>query len=132
MRTVANNIKSIISQTESVKKYLKFVEERFRYVDKSLAGTLMVELTAMKFDRSRSIQNHTEMINIASRPRTLRMKVDDTFLVQSILNHCLLSIDHSKLAITLLRISGMLVNCPICLLKRSQDLRRKEVIPLTS
>lgn len=96
MRTVANNIKSIISQTESVRKYLKFVEERFRYVDKSLAGTLMVELTAMKFDRSRSIQNHTEMINIASRPRTLRMKVDDTFLVQSILNHCLLSIDHSK------------------------------------
>ena len=56
--TVANNIKSIIPQTESVRKYLKFVEERFRSTNKSLAGTLMVEITTMEFDGSRSVQNH--------------------------------------------------------------------------
>ncbi|XP_060182128.1 uncharacterized protein LOC132611768 [Lycium barbarum] len=84
---IANNIKSTIPQTESTREYLKFVEERFRSADKSLAGTLMAELTTMKFDGSRSMQNHIiEMTNIAARLRTLGMKVDDSFLVQFILN----------------------------------------------
>nr|XP_016472331.1 PREDICTED: uncharacterized protein LOC107794365 [Nicotiana tabacum] len=39
--TISNNIKSTISQTESAREYLKFVEERFRSADKSLAGTQM-------------------------------------------------------------------------------------------
>ncbi|XP_049414553.1 uncharacterized protein LOC125877248 [Solanum stenotomum] len=85
--TVANNIKSTIPQTESAKEYLKFVEERFRSADKSLVGTLMAELTTMKFDGSHSMQNHIiKMTNIATRFRALGMKVDDTFLVQFILN----------------------------------------------
>nr|XP_009610045.1 uncharacterized protein LOC104103815 [Nicotiana tomentosiformis] len=66
--TIANNIKSTIPQTESTREYLKFVEERFRPADKSLAGTLMAELTTMKFDESRSMQNHSiEMTNIAGK-----------------------------------------------------------------
>ena len=85
--TVANNIESIIPQTESVREYLKFVEERFRSTDKSLAGTLMAELTIMKFDSSSSMKNHIiEMTNITARLSTLGMEVDDTFLVQFILN----------------------------------------------
>ncbi|XP_060170817.1 uncharacterized protein LOC132601768 [Lycium barbarum] len=85
--TIANNIKSTIPQTESAKEYLKFVEECFRSADKSLAGTLMAELTTMKFDGSCSMQNHIiEMTNIATRLRTLGMKVDNSFLVQFILN----------------------------------------------
>nr|XP_016498124.1 PREDICTED: uncharacterized protein LOC107816891 [Nicotiana tabacum] len=79
--------KSTIPQTESAREYLTFVEERFRSADKSLAGTLMAELTTMKFDGSRSMQNHIiEMTNIAARLQTLGMKVDDSFLVQFILN----------------------------------------------
>ena len=38
--TIANNIKTTIPQTESAKEYLKFVEERFRFSNKSLIGTL--------------------------------------------------------------------------------------------
>nr|XP_016450851.1 PREDICTED: uncharacterized protein LOC107775614 [Nicotiana tabacum] len=84
---IANNIKSTIPQTESAREYLTFVEERFRSADKSLAGTLIAELTTMKFDGSRSMQNHIiEMTNIAARLQTLGMKVDDSFLVQFILN----------------------------------------------
>nr|XP_009780571.1 PREDICTED: uncharacterized protein LOC104229611 [Nicotiana sylvestris] len=88
MRTnIVNNIKSTISQTESVREYLKFMEKRFRSADKSLAGTIMVELTTMKFDGSRSMQNYIiKMTNIAARLQTLGMKVDDSFLVQFILN----------------------------------------------
>nr|XP_009773568.1 PREDICTED: uncharacterized protein LOC104223769 [Nicotiana sylvestris] len=52
---IANNIKSTIPQTESAREYLKFVEEHFRSADKSLASTLMVELTTMKFDGLRSM-----------------------------------------------------------------------------
>nr|XP_009772222.1 PREDICTED: uncharacterized protein LOC104222670 [Nicotiana sylvestris] len=84
---IAKNIKSTIPQIESAREYRKFVEERFRSADKSLAGTLMAELTTMKFDGSRSMQNHIiEMTNIATRLQTLEMKVDDSFLVQFILN----------------------------------------------
>ena len=63
---------------------MKFVEERFCSADKSLVGILMDELTIIKFDESRSIQNHiTEMTKIATRFSTLGIIVDDTFLVQS-------------------------------------------------
>ena len=41
----------------------------------------------MKFDRSRSMQEYTiEMTNIVVRLKTLGMAVDDSFLVQFILN----------------------------------------------
>ncbi|GAB2290772.1 hypothetical protein Dimus_038117 [Dionaea muscipula] len=70
--TIANNIKTTIPQTESTKEYLKFVEERFQSADKSFAGTLMAQLMTMKFDGSRSMQEHTiEMTNIAARLQTL-------------------------------------------------------------
>ncbi|XP_059284784.1 uncharacterized protein LOC132038075 [Lycium ferocissimum] len=79
--------KSTIPQTKVLGNTPKFVEERFCSADKSLAGTLMAELTTMKFDGSRSMQNHIiEMTNIVARLRTLGMKVDDSFLVQFILN----------------------------------------------
>nr|XP_016485437.1 PREDICTED: uncharacterized protein LOC107805853 [Nicotiana tabacum] len=55
---IANNIKSTIPQTESAREYLKFLEECFRSTNKSLTGTLMAELTTMKFDGPRSMQNH--------------------------------------------------------------------------
>uniref|UniRef100_A0A1U7Y848 Uncharacterized protein LOC104245390 n=1 Tax=Nicotiana sylvestris TaxID=4096 RepID=A0A1U7Y848_NICSY len=85
--TIANNIKSTFSQIENAREYLKFVEESFCSVDKSLAGTLMDELMTIKFDGSCSMQNHIiEMTNIAARLQTLGIKVDDSFLVQFILN----------------------------------------------
>ncbi|KAJ9162425.1 hypothetical protein P3X46_022201, partial [Hevea brasiliensis] len=85
--TIANNIKTIISQTENAKKYLNFVEEQFRSADKSLAGTLMAQLTTMKYNGSKSMHEHIiEMSDIAARLKTLGMAVDDSFLVQFILN----------------------------------------------
>ncbi|KAL3524677.1 hypothetical protein ACH5RR_013049 [Cinchona calisaya] len=85
--TIANNIKTTIPQTESAKEYLKFVEECFRSADKSLAGTLMAQLTTIKFDWSRGMQEHIiEMSNIAASLKTLGMAMEDSFLVQFILN----------------------------------------------
>ena len=85
--TIANNIKSTLSESVTGLEYLKLVEERFHSTDKSLAGTLMAELTTMKYDGSRSMQQHVlDMTNIAARLKTLGMTMDDSFLVQFILN----------------------------------------------
>ena len=60
------------------------MEERFRYADKSLAGTLMAELMIMKYDGSRSMQQHVlDMTNIAARLKTLGMIVDESFWYNS-------------------------------------------------
>ena len=57
---------------------IKLVEERFRSADKSLAGTLMFELTSMKFTETKSMQDHiVEMTNITARLKTLGMAVDN-------------------------------------------------------
>ena len=80
--SIANNIKSTIPKSVIAKEYLKLVEECFRFADKSLAGTLMAD-----YDGLRSMQKHIlDMTNIATRLTTLGMKVDDSFLVQFILN----------------------------------------------
>ena len=85
--TVANNIKTTIPQTESAKDYLRFVEERFCTADKLLAGSLIAELTTMKFDRLRSMQEHIiKMTNLAAKLKTLGMSVEDFFIVKFILN----------------------------------------------
>ena len=85
--TIANNIKSTLPESVTALEYLKLVEECFRSADKSLAETLMAELTTMKYDGSHSMQQHVlDMTNIAVRLKTLGMTVDDSFLVQFILN----------------------------------------------
>ena len=63
------------------------MEECFRSADKSLTGTLMAELTTMKYDGSQSMQQHIlGMTNITVRLTTLGMKVDNSFLVQFIMS----------------------------------------------
>ncbi|XP_055960750.1 uncharacterized protein LOC130015148 [Mercurialis annua] len=78
---------STIPQTENAKEFLAFVEDRFRSADKSLAGTLMAKLTTIKYDGSKSMQDHIiEMTNIAARLKSLGLAVEDSFLVQFMLN----------------------------------------------
>ncbi|XP_022869298.1 uncharacterized protein LOC111388743 [Olea europaea var. sylvestris] len=84
---MVNNIKSTLPQNENAKEYLKDVEDRFRSADKSLGGRLMAGLTTMKFDGSRGMHEHVlEMTKLAVRLKTLGMNVDESFLIQFILN----------------------------------------------
>ena len=63
------------------------MEDHSKTTDKSLVGTLMSILTTMKFDGSRTMNEHViEMTNIAARLKSLGMIVDQNFLVQFILN----------------------------------------------
>ncbi|XP_028081257.1 uncharacterized protein LOC114282718 [Camellia sinensis] len=85
--TIANNIKTSLPQIVNALEYLKTVEDRFGSADKSLAGTIMVELITMKYDGNRGVQDH--ILNMADKDAKLKMlgmQVDETFLVQFILN----------------------------------------------
>ena len=63
------------------------IASNIKTADKSLARTLMAKLTTKKFDVTRSMHEHVlEMTNIAAKLKTLGMNVDDSFLVQFILN----------------------------------------------
>lgn len=85
--TIASNIKTGLPQAKTAKEYLMNIENRFKTADKSLAGTLMAELTTKKFDGMRGMREHVlEMTNIAAKLKTLGMNVDESFLVQFILN----------------------------------------------
>ena len=60
--TIANNIKTSLPQTEFASEFLKSVEERFKRADKSLAGTLMAELTTMNrtlMEMARSMMSYS-------------------------------------------------------------------------
>ncbi|KAJ9187085.1 hypothetical protein P3X46_002581 [Hevea brasiliensis] len=80
--TIANDIKTIIPQTENAKEYLKLMEDMFHSEAKSLTGTLMALLMTIRYDGSKNMQEHIiEMSDIAARLKTLRMTVDDFLLV---------------------------------------------------
>ncbi|KAL5697405.1 hypothetical protein ACHQM5_030747 [Ranunculus cassubicifolius] len=84
---IPNNIRTSLPKTESAKEYMANVEKRFKTADKSLAGKLMAELTTMRFDGTRTMHEHViEMSNLAAKLKTLGMNVDESFLVQFILN----------------------------------------------
>ncbi|RVW35834.1 Retrovirus-related Pol polyprotein from transposon TNT 1-94 [Vitis vinifera] len=85
--TIANNIKTSLPQTEFASEFLKSIEERFKRADKSLAGTLMAELTTMKYDGQKGIQQHIlNMTEKAAKLKALGMGMDESFLVQFVLN----------------------------------------------
>ncbi|RVX18685.1 Retrovirus-related Pol polyprotein from transposon TNT 1-94 [Vitis vinifera] len=85
--TIANNIKTSLPQTEFASEFLKSVEERFKRADKSLAGTLMAELTTMKYDGQKGIQQHIlNMTEKAAKLKALGMGMDESFFDQWNLN----------------------------------------------
>ncbi|GKF08595.1 hypothetical protein Tco_0042819, partial [Tanacetum coccineum] len=86
---IANNIKSTLPgiENQNAKDFLKLVEEKFRYAHKALERTVMAELTTMKLDGLKSMQQHAlDITNTAARLKTLSMNVDDSFLVLFIMN----------------------------------------------
>jgi len=64
--------------------YVNFIVKR-KFI--MMLGTLMSTLVTMKFDGSRTMYEHViKMTNIATRLKTLKMIVNENFLVQFILN----------------------------------------------
>lgn len=85
--TRPKNTKNLLHSPEDAQIFLKNTEKRFWPADKFLVGTMMARLTTMKHDKAKGIQKHIlEMTNIVARLQTMRMKVEDPFIVQFIMN----------------------------------------------
>jgi len=79
---VADIIKTTFPKTDNAKRFMRLVEEHSQTANKSLAETLMSTLTTMKFDDSHTIHDHViEMTNIIVKLKTLKMTVNENFLV---------------------------------------------------
>ncbi|GJZ54842.1 retrovirus-related pol polyprotein from transposon TNT 1-94 [Tanacetum coccineum] len=84
---IGNNIKSTLLgiKNQNAKDFCKLVEEKFRSADKALARTLMAELTTMKFDGLKSMQdlrhwdkwNIDEMSEVQTKSQELKKKQHD-------------------------------------------------------
>ncbi|WVZ22501.1 hypothetical protein V8G54_001045 [Vigna mungo] len=86
---MAENVKPSMPKTESTKEFMRMIKEYSQsdITDKSIVGTLMSELTTKKFDWSQPIHEHvTGMANIAARLKSMGMEVNESFLVQFIMN----------------------------------------------
>lgn len=87
--TMAENVKPSMPKTEKAKEFMSKLKEcsQSELADKSIVGSLMNELTNKKFDWSKPIHGHvTDMSNLAAKLKTLGMEVNETFLVQFIIN----------------------------------------------
>ena len=55
-------------------------------IDKSIVATLMTDLSTKKYDISQSMYDHlTHMVNVANKLKAMNMELNETFLVQFIL-----------------------------------------------
>lgn len=87
--TMAESIKPSMPKTENAREFLEKIKEcsQSDLADKSIVGSLMSQLTTRKFDWSQSIHDHvTHMSNLAAKLTTMGMEVNETFLVQFIMN----------------------------------------------
>jgi DMSO reductase anchor subunit len=84
---IDGKIKIALPDTDNVQEVLANVKARSQIADKSLASVLMAKFTTMKYDGSCTMHAHiTKMTSLFVKLRSLRMTVDEGFLVQFILN----------------------------------------------
>ncbi|XP_058761385.1 uncharacterized protein LOC131634778 [Vicia villosa] len=87
--TMADNVKSFIPNTENAREFMKNVKEysNSEITDKFAVENLMSELTTKNFEWSQPIHDHvTQMQNLAAKSKSLGMDVNESFLVQFIIN----------------------------------------------
>ncbi|KAL2236224.1 UNVERIFIED_CONTAM: hypothetical protein Sindi_1354600 [Sesamum indicum] len=87
--TIAESTKPSMPKTDNAREFLMKIKEYSQsdITDKSIVGSLMSELTTKRFNWSCSIHDHViEMSNLAAKLKALEMDVNDSFLVQFIIN----------------------------------------------
>ena len=85
--TVAGNIKVSLPEVETAKEFMEELKKRSKTADKSLASTLMAQLTTMKYDGKSTMHDHIlEMTSLVAKLKTIGMTVDDSFVIQFIIN----------------------------------------------
>ncbi|XP_009778094.1 uncharacterized protein [Nicotiana sylvestris] len=84
---ISQSIRGSIPNNDKVKSYMKTTDEQIVSSNKALASTLMMSLSSMTFDRSRTVREHImKMRDIASKLKPLKVDKSKPFLVNFILN----------------------------------------------
>jgi len=86
---IAENVKPSMPKTGNAKEFMAKLKEYSQsdITDKSIAGNLLTELTNKKFDWSCSMNDHvTSMVNLAAKYASKEVKLDDSLVVQFIMN----------------------------------------------
>ena len=86
--SIADNVKPSMPRTTNVREFLAEIKNftNTDVIDKSVVATLMTDLSTKKYDISQSMHDHlTHMVNVANKLKAMNMELNETFLVQFIL-----------------------------------------------
>lgn len=86
---IAENVKPSMPKTENAKEFMAKLKEYSKsdITDKSIAKSLLTELTNKKFDWSCSMNDHvTSMVNLAAKLTSMEVKLEDSLIVQFVMN----------------------------------------------
>ncbi|GAV57660.1 UBN2 domain-containing protein, partial [Cephalotus follicularis] len=84
---VNKSIRGSIPHCDKAANCMKVVEEQFVWSDKALANTLMMKLSGMRFDNSKSVREYImEMRDIAAQLKSLEVEILESFIFHFILN----------------------------------------------
>ena len=86
--SIADNVKPSMPRSTNVREFLAEIKNftNTDVIDKSVVATLMTDLSTKKYDISQSMHDHlTHMVNVANKLKAMNMELNETFLVQFIL-----------------------------------------------
>lgn len=121
---MAENVKSFIPNTENARKFMKNVKKysNSEITNKSVVGNLMSELMTKKFEWSQPIHDHvTQMGNLAVRLKSLGMDVNESFLIQYIINLLPLEFGQFQVNYNTIKENGTFKKLRPCWFKKKGD-----------
>ncbi|KAK8558786.1 hypothetical protein V6N12_042082 [Hibiscus sabdariffa] len=81
------DVRGSIEQYENVQDLLTAIEKQFQTSQKSLASTLIMKFTSLKFTTMKGVRDHiNKMRDLTARLKALEVEMHDSFLVHYILN----------------------------------------------
>ena len=86
-RAISEHLKSGLPDEISAKNFLAVVEQRYFVSEKAEAGTLMSQLTNMKYNNAESMRDYIlSMFHIQKKLKGLKLDLPDDFIVLLALN----------------------------------------------
>ena len=86
-RSISEEVRGSIIETESAKLFMEAIAENFQGSKKAEIGTLMSQLTDMKYNGEGCIRTHIlNMVEIGNKLKALKVNVDETMMVHFAIN----------------------------------------------
>ena len=83
---ISAGIRGSIEKHDKVQDLLKAIDDQFTKFMKSLANTLIIQFSTLRFTRLKGVHDHImRMMDIASQLKNLEVTISESFLVQYIL-----------------------------------------------